>query len=477
MTLTPEVKAQIFTARNDLLKRINEALHQRNYLDAVLLLEEAIVMSNKIAENERAKEYNQKMSECIEKIFSIDDQADLDPEITADFKNEVEQLTRAAQELVQKRQFQDAINDYRTAIEISIKLKDKMAIWKLTKSITILGETLSPTELLSTDFTEKPSIKEPEAKQAAILFTAKPPIKPPEIKQAAISFAAKPPIKPPEITQPEIPFAAKPASKEPEAKRPEILFPTKPAPSPSPPEKPTIKQPEPKQPEIPFAVKPEAKRPEILFPTKPAPAPPPPEKPAIKQPEPKQPEIPFAVKPEAKRPEILFPTKPAPAPPPSEKPAINQPEPKQAEIMIATKPSLPTAPGKEMPFFKAVIPLKASQEPEGRKESIAISKESEKKLRKEAEKETEKREAEKKQAEKKQGKKEAEKKQIKAEVKTDTPKSGPSSDVLAEIIGFKHDVLSSMPPPSTPGVQKKPTSSKSGPPSDLLDEIKKKAKK
>lgn len=436
MTLTPEVKAQIFTARNDLLKRINEALHQRNYLDAVLLLEEAIVMSNKIAENERAKEYNQKMSECIEKIFSIDDQADLDPEITADFKNEVEQLTRAAQELVQKRQFQDAINDYRTAIEISIKLKDKMAIWKLTKSITILGETLSPTELLSTDFTEKPSIKEPEAKQAAILFTAKPPIKPPEIKQAAISFAAKPPIKPPEITQPEIPFAAKPASKEPEAKRPEILFPTKPAP-----------------------------------------APPPPEKPAIKQPEPKQPEIPFAVKPEAKRPEILFPTKPAPAPPPSEKPAINQPEPKQAEIMIATKPSLPTAPGKEMPFFKAVIPLKASQEPEGRKESIAISKESEKKLRKEAEKETEKREAEKKQAEKKQGKKEAEKKQIKAEVKTDTPKSGPSSDVLAEIIGFKHDVLSSMPPPSTPGVQKKPTSSKSGPPSDLLDEIKKKAKK
>ncbi len=459
MTLTPEVKAQIFTARNDLLKRINEALHSRNFLDAVLLLEEAVVMSNKIGENERAKEYNQKMSECIEKIFSIDDQADLDLEITADFKSEVEQLTRTAQELVQKRQFQDAINDYRTAIEISIKLKDKMAIWKLTKSITILGENLSPTELLSTDFTEKPSIKEPEA------------------KQAEISAAAKPTIKQPEIKQPEIPFAAKPASKEPEAKRPEILFPTKPAPAPPPPEKHAIKQPETKQPEIPFAVKPEAKRPEILFPTKPAHAPPLPEKHAIKQPETKQPEIPFAAKPETKRPEILFPTKPAPAPPPSEKPAIKQLETKQAEIMIATRPSIPSAPGKEMPFFKAVIPQKASQEPEGRKESIAISKESEKKLRKEAEKETEKREAEKKYAEKKQGKKEAEKKQIKAEVKTDTPKSGPSSDVLAEIRGFKHDVLSSMPPPSTPGVQKKPTSSKSGPPSDLLDELKKKAKK
>ena len=419
MTLTPDVKAQIFTVRNDLLKRINEALHSRNFLDAVLLLEEAVVMSNKIGENERAKEYNQKMSECVEKIFSIDDQADLDPGITADLKNEVERLTRSAQELVQKRQFQDAINDYRNAIEISIKLKDKMAIWKLTKSITLLGDNLSPSELLSTYFTEKPSIKEPEAKQA------------------------------------EISLATKPA----------------------------IKQPETKQPEIPFTAKAEPKRPEILFPTKPATAAPPPEKPAIKQPETKQPEIPFTAKAEPKRPEILFPAKPAPTPPPSEKPAAQQPETKPAEVMITTKPSTPTAPGKEMPFFKAVIPQKASQEPEGKKESTASSKDSEKKLRKEAEKreierrETEKKEAERKQAEKKQGKKEAEKKQSKAEVKPDTPKSGISSDVLAEIKGFKHDELNSMPPPSTPGAQKKPTASKPGLPSDLLDEIKKKAKK
>jgi hypothetical protein len=460
MTLTPDVKAQIFTVRNDLLKRINEALHSRNFLDAVLLLEEAVVMSNKIGENERAKEYNQKMSECVEKIFSIDDQADLDPGITADLKNEVERLTRSAQELVQKRQFQDAINDYRNAIEISIKLKDKMAIWKLTKSITLLGDNLSPSELLSTYFTEKPSIKEPEA------------------KQAEISLATKPAIKQPETKQPEIPFTAKA-----EPKRPEILFPTKPATDAPQPEKPAIKQPETKQPEIPFAVKPEAKRPEILFPTKPATAAPPPEKPAIKQPETKQPEIPFTAKAEPKRPEILFPAKAAAPPPPAGKPAAAPPETKPAEVMITTKPSTPTAPGKEMPFFKAVIPQKASQEPEGKKESTASSKDSEKKLRKEAEKreierrETEKKEAERKQAEKKQGKKEAEKKQSKAEVKPDTPKSGISSDVLAEIKGFKHDELNSMPPPSTPGAQKKPTASKPGLPSDLLDEIKKKAKK
>ncbi|MDD1777586.1 MAG: hypothetical protein LUQ65_05400 [Candidatus Helarchaeota archaeon] len=456
MTLTPEIKAQIFTVRNDLLKKINEALHFGQYLDAVLLLEEAIVMSNKIGENQRAKEYNQKMSECIEKIFSIDDQSDLDPGVTADLKSEVERLTRSAQELVQKQQFQDAINDYRNAIEISIKLKDKMAIWKLTKSITLLGENLSPSELLSTTFTETPVSKEPE--------TAQP----------KIPIAVKPANKEPETAQPKIPFAAKPANKEPEVKRPEILFPTKPTPSPPPTEKPAARQLEVKQSEIPFAVKPEPKRPEILFPAKSAPAPPPTEKPAARQPEVKQPEIPFAVKPEPKRPEILFPAKSAPAPPPTEKPA---------EVVITTKPSTPVAPVKEMPFFKAVIPQKAPQEPEGKKENMASSKDSEKKLRKEAEKreierkEMEKKEAERKQAEKKQGKKEAEKKQSKAEVKTDTPKIGLSSDVLSEIKGFKHDELDSMPPPSTPGAQKKPTASKSAMPSELLDELKKKAKK
>jgi hypothetical protein len=392
MTLPPDVKAQIFAARNDLLKQINEALHNRQYLDAVLLLEEAILYSNRIGENQRADEYNQKMAECIEKIFSIDDQSDLDPGITADLKNEVERLTRSAHELVQKQQVQDAINDYRNAIEISIKLKDKMAIWKLTKSITILGENLSPSELLSTTFTETPLAKEPEPKQ------------------------------------PELPFAVKPPSKEPEPKRPEISFPAKPAPPPSQPEKP-----------------------------------------AVERPEVKQPEIPFTAKPEPKRPEILFPTKPTPTPPPAEKP----------EVIITTKPSTPAAPGKEMPFFKAVIP----QELEAKKETIASSKDSEKKLKKEAEKrelerkEAEKKEAERKQAEKKQGKKEAEKKQAKAEIKPETPKAGLSSDVLAEIRGFKHEELNSMPPPSTPGAQKPPSSVKSTVPSDLLDEIKKKAKK
>jgi len=165
---TPEEKSQIFKARNDLLKKVNEKLHEQYYLDAVLLLEDAIVMSNKIGEIERVKEYNQKLTECIEKVFSIvgtEDQFESDIEEKSSLQEEREKLIHSAQESVHNRQFQDAINGYREAMEISIKLKDKMAIWKLTKNISVLGEKMTPSELLSTYFVDTQPTQEIESKR------------------------------------------------------------------------------------------------------------------------------------------------------------------------------------------------------------------------------------------------------------------------------------------------------------------------
>jgi hypothetical protein len=361
MTITPEEKSKIFKARNDLLIKVNEALHQQYYLDAVLLLEDAIVMSNKIGESERVTEYNQKKSECIEKIFSLfaaDDQPESDLEEKSSLQEEREKLIHSAQESVQNRRFQDAVNEYRNAMEISIKLKDKMAIWKITKSISILGEKITPSELLSTYFVETQPAKEVETKQPELKSTKKPPFSSPSM--------------------------------------------------------------------------------------------------------------------------------------PTPKPSSNEPEMKRREFTIVSKPSPQSPPGKELPFFKAVIPEKEPQEIEERKEAIPSPKDSGKKLKKEAEKKeidrkrAEKKEAEKKEAVKKetkkedikkQTKKEAVKKEIKKETKTETPKIGLSSDVLAEIKSFKHEELNSSPPPSTTAEPKKQISSKIALPADIMEELKKRRKK
>lgn len=345
---TPEEKAQIFKARNDLLKRVNEAIQQKYYLDAVLFLEDAIVMSNKIGESERAKEYNQKMTECVEKVFSLfatDDETESDIEEISSLKEERERLIHSAQESMQNRQFKEARTHYRSAMEISIKLKDKMAIWKLTKSISILGEKTTPSELLSIYSSEKQPAKEVETKRP---------------------FSA-----------PSIP-KAKPSGKESEIKR--------------------------------------------------------------------------------------------------------------REFTIVSKPTPQSPPGKELPFFKAVIPQKESQEIEEREEAIPSPKETEKKLKKESEKKeidrkkAEKKEAVKKKIGKKEIKKEAVKKQtkkeaVKKEIKKEVPGGGLSSDVLAEIKGFKHEELSSSPSQSTTAAPKKKTSSKSALPNDIIEELKMKRKK
>jgi len=352
MNITSEEKAQIFKARNDILKRANAAIQQKYYLDAVLLLEDAIVMSNKIGETERAKEYNQKMTECVEKLFSLfatENEAESDIEEQSILREERDKLIHLAQESMQNRQFQEARNNFRNAMEISIKLKDKMAIWKTTKSISILGEKMTPSELLSIYLSEQQPVKEIEINR---------------------------------------PFSA--------------------------------------------------------------------------------PSIPEA------------------------KPAGKQSEPKRREFVIVSKPSPQTPPGKELPFFKAVIPQQEPQKVEEREEPTRRPKESDKKPKKEAEKKEigrsriEKKEAGKKPTVKKEIKKEVIKKPIKKEVikketkketKREVTSGGLSSDVLAEIRSFRHEELSSMPPPSTPGALKKQTSSKGALPTEMMEELKRKRKK
>ncbi|HUY00363.1 MAG TPA: hypothetical protein VMV49_12455 [Candidatus Deferrimicrobium sp.] len=150
MSITPDDRVRLFAERNNLLKKVNDLLKQQNYIDAALLLEDAIVLSNIIGEEELGNEYFQKILECIEKIESIEDTLSADQQLKSDFLKEKLDLTASAQKAAQNQEFQKAIDLYRKAVTINLQLKDKTSIWKLSKTISILAQKISPAQMLTT---------------------------------------------------------------------------------------------------------------------------------------------------------------------------------------------------------------------------------------------------------------------------------------------------------------------------------------
>jgi tetratricopeptide (TPR) repeat protein len=166
MAITPNERTRLFTERNNLLKKANESLKQRNYLDAALFLEDAIVCSNIIGEEEREKDYYEKILECIDNIESIEDSLGTDQELKSEFLKEKNDLILSAQEAAQNQEFQKAIGLYRKAVTINLQLKDKTSIWKLSKTISLLAKKISPTQMLSAFVSGEPQEEKPQVKFA-----------------------------------------------------------------------------------------------------------------------------------------------------------------------------------------------------------------------------------------------------------------------------------------------------------------------
>ncbi len=141
--VTPELKTQLFMKRNEIIKEFNELLKKRKYLEASLVLEEAITISKQLGDFENANLYSRKIEQCIAKIKEIAEDIQIiksEPELKEEFLKERARLIEKAQNAAQNQQIQEACEYYRKAAEISLKLEDKKSVWKLSKTILLLEE-------------------------------------------------------------------------------------------------------------------------------------------------------------------------------------------------------------------------------------------------------------------------------------------------------------------------------------------------
>ena len=249
MTITPPDKARLTTERNELLKNFNNLLNGKKYLEGVLLLEDVITISKTLGEPERLNDYYQKISECIERFKSINDDINIleaDESLRSQMLKERRDLILAAQHAAKNQEIQKAIKLYRRAVEFSLKLKDKKIIWKLSKSITLLEQKFSAEDqIASAVLIEKP-VGEFRKQPVQKPFIAQPTPKPQPVQK---SFIAQPTPKPQPVQKP---FRAQPTPKPQPVQKP---FRAQPTPKPQPVQKPFIAQPTPMQPvkkEIPF---------------------------------------------------------------------------------------------------------------------------------------------------------------------------------------------------------------------------------
>ncbi|MFX1296409.1 MAG: hypothetical protein ACFFD2_16340 [Promethearchaeota archaeon] len=214
MTLTTEEKNKLYTRRNETLKRFNELLKKRRYLEASLAMEESIGISKALGEIELVEEYIQRIGQCIARIKEISEDIRLiksDPKLKGAFQDEQRKLIVNAQEATKDLQLQDAYNLYQRALEISLKLGDKKAVWKLSKTITLLEEkiipsiqpdspifTISiPTEIESSTLT---SSTPPQIESSTLTSSTPPQIEsstltsstPPQIKSSVIQVSTQP---------------------------------------------------------------------------------------------------------------------------------------------------------------------------------------------------------------------------------------------------------------------------------------------
>ncbi len=445
MTLPAEEKAR---KRNEILKQFNELQKKRKYLEASIILEEAVKISKELGEIDKANAYSQKIEECIEAIKAIDDEIQVtrsDPELKVELADERNKLVTSAQKAVENNQIQEACDTYRRAVDLCLKIEDKTAFWKLSKIISLLEQKTgplqkdikpeSPVVTGSTVVKSQPSIIESSAIKAPVIKAPLEVKAPPVIKAAPI-VKESPVIK---VQEPNIPSVKK------------VVPFSQPAPE--------------LKPQEPLAS-------------------------AVKK------EVPFSQTfPEIKTPEA------SPSTVKKEVPFSRAPTENQQPIPAAsTKPSTTTPDKKEIPFFNATIEEQGPKltekidetagKPKPEKEDKKITKkfdeeekrvqkkleEAEKKFHKETEKGEKQKEKEEKQKEK-EGKKKEESETKKGKEEKAPPKfqSGLPTDLLSEIRSFKHDELETK--PAEKGEKKKPAGSQSILPSDVLEELKKKTVK
>lgn len=150
MSVSSEEQADLMTERKNILRRVMDCLTGQQYLEAVMLLEDAIIITRKLGEN--LEEYYQKIVDCIDRFKSIQDDVDIiavDDELRVEIQKERDNLIKLAQEAAQSTRTQEAVGIYRRALEFSLKLRDKKNIWKLSKNVSLLENNLRSTGQLA----------------------------------------------------------------------------------------------------------------------------------------------------------------------------------------------------------------------------------------------------------------------------------------------------------------------------------------
>ncbi|NVM28980.1 MAG: hypothetical protein HWN65_09050 [Candidatus Helarchaeota archaeon] len=224
MTVPSQDNEVLATVRENLLKDLEPLMIGQKFIEAVLILEDIIGISQKIGDLGMVEIYYQRVSECIDKYKSIHDDIEIlqaDSNLRNEIVKERDELITAAQQAATNQQYAGALNLYHKAIEFSVKLNEKKVIWKLSKSITLLenkikdsGSVVPAVDALET--TASPAIASP--KPAASPFFKAPEAAPASLK--AHKPAASPFFKAPEASIPQI-VAPQPAAPMPKFEAPQ----------------------------------------------------------------------------------------------------------------------------------------------------------------------------------------------------------------------------------------------------------------
>ncbi|MHA1276661.1 MAG: hypothetical protein ACTSQI_14055 [Candidatus Helarchaeota archaeon] len=509
MALSPSERAQLSATREEILENFNNLLTRRKYLEASLILEDAIGVSKLLGEVDKVAEYYAQIEQCITKLKEISEEIHLvraDPDLKAAFTRERERIVSQAQTAIDNKQYQEACELYRNAVEISLKLDDKKAVWKLSKTILLIEEKIrkiSPAVMKPTaNISPLPTIKapsislpenEPQKSQPGIVQPSIP--SSPEIKAPIPPVPTTQPLQAPiheiEIPTPSIPSIQAPPpplQNDPltstEAFGIDDLVPQSPIEAQSPPEISGIDD---LVPEIPTVGEPIVDAFEIddLIPK------PPivdetgttnlgiddliPTVPEVQPKEVSEQKIIEEAQPETGTEKILFhlTKKPAPTPQPNKKdlpffkPKVDESE---KELFTEPTPELDKKTKKKWELAEKIAQKKLEQ---AEKEFEKKLKKEEKEAKKRAEKEAKRKEieAEKERRKKQKGK---DKKPTKSPEPSKVGQSALSQDVLAEIKSFNAEKLESVGAPKT---QKKVVGGRSLLPPEILAELKKKSEK
>ncbi len=218
MTLTPGERAELSATREKVLENFNDLLTRRKYLEASLILEDAVGISKMLGEMDKVDEYNTQIEMCIAKLKDISEEIHViraDPDLREAFIEERSNIIAQAQKAAENNQHQESCELYRNAVEISLKLEDKKSVWKLSKTITLIEQNIQET---TQALTETQAVGTPRIETKTPTQTI-PEVKPPEPSMPAPTeiVPSVPEIKPP--TQP-APFIKAPLPVVPEIKAP-----------------------------------------------------------------------------------------------------------------------------------------------------------------------------------------------------------------------------------------------------------------